>query len=113
MKQAARTLPPATIQLVTTVLSLTLIPIYLGMAKMDFGKVGYGWAAFSVIFGAAGGLLNLTALTKMDAGTVTALVGTYPVFTLSLAVLLGQETLSTLKLVGVLLVVLGMAALSV
>jgi drug/metabolite transporter (DMT)-like permease len=104
------------VQMVTTCLNMSLVPLYLYTLRQESHEPipsrGLFWAALSVVFAATGGILNLTALSRMEAGTVTAIVAASPAVTLLLLVLTGQEGLSWTKGLGVSLVILGVVALS-
>lgn len=52
------------------------------------------------------------ALTGLNAGTVAVIVAAVPLFTLAIAVLIGQEQLSTYRVVGGILAIGGIAVLS-
>jgi len=112
LKQATRVMPPMGVQVITTCLNMGLVPLYLYTAPTVVFNRGLVWAALSVIFGAIGGLLNLTALSRMDASVATAIVATYPAVTMLTLVLVGQEALTWAKALGVGLVILGIGVLS-
>lgn len=115
LKQATQQLHPAALQAVTTVLNLAVLPVYLYLLRdqtPNLGGRGLFWAIASVGFGALGGLLNLTAMSRMEAGTASAIVATYPAVTMLTLVLVGQETLTGSKALGLILVILGVVALS-
>ena len=116
-QQATRDISPVMVQMLTTGLNLALVPFYLYAIRQGPGAPGLSnrglvWAALSVIFGAIGGLLNLTALSRMDASVATAIVATYPAVTMLTLVLVGQEALTWAKALGVGLVILGIGVLS-
>jgi drug/metabolite transporter (DMT)-like permease len=105
------------VQMLTTCLNLALVPFYLyvlrqGQVAQGLASRGLFWAALSVVFAALGGLLNLTALSRMEAGTVTAIVAASPAVTMLVLILTGQEGMSWTKGLGVSLVILGVVALT-
>lgn len=77
------------------------------------GRSAAGAALYGLLgFGAAYALLYY-ALDGLAAGTVAVIVAAVPLFTLVMAVLLGQETLSLRGIAGGALAILGIAILSV
>ncbi len=96
-----------------------------GLASILFFVIARAWriplargrdALGAVIFG----LLNIgaayallyTALVGLDAGTVAVIVAAVPLFTLAIAVLTGQERLSMNRVAGGILVIAGIAIIS-
>ncbi len=121
LKQATKALPPAAVQGLTTVVNLLLIPGYLYLlhaqkVKLDVGtagfRVGVTWAVVSVAFAATGGLFNLMALNRMDAGVVAVMTAMTPAVTMFASIALGQEAFTMTKGLGALFVVLGVVTLS-
>jgi uncharacterized membrane protein len=117
LKQSTRYISPVMSQMLAVCVNLVLVPVYIYVTRqqpssLDFRR-GFMWAALSVVFAATGGLLNLTALSRMDAGVVAAVAATYPALTMLIMVLLGQEALTLMKGLGVFLVILGVIVLSV
>lgn len=76
------------------------------------GRAAAGAALYGVFgFGAAYALLYYSLL-GLDAGTAAVIIGAVPLFTLVLAIMLGQERLSMRGVLGALLALAGIAVLS-
>jgi drug/metabolite transporter (DMT)-like permease len=76
------------------------------------GRSAVGAAIYGILgFGAAYAFLYYS-LVGLAAGTAAVIIATVPLFTLAIAVLLGQERLSLRGVVGGVLVVIGIAILS-
>jgi drug/metabolite transporter (DMT)-like permease len=121
LKQATRALPPAAVQGLTTAVNLFLIPgywylLHIQKAKLDVGsagfRVGVTWAVVSVAFAAAGGLSNLMALNRMDAGVVAVMTAMTPAVTMFASIAIGQESFTLTKGLGAFFVIMGVVTLS-
>jgi drug/metabolite transporter (DMT)-like permease len=76
------------------------------------GRAAAGAAVYGVFgFGAAYALLYYS-LVGLDAGTTAVIIGAVPLFTLVLAILLGQERVSVRGVLGALLALIGITVLS-
>jgi transporter family protein len=76
------------------------------------GGVGSAWAAFSAVCAAGALILLFVALTKGDASKVVPITSAYPVITLIGSALFLAERVTTPRVVGMVLVVVGVAVLS-
>ena len=97
-------------------LLLTLLFVNYDIISKDIPKITYkdvGLIAFvSGIAGFAGNLLYLYVLKKHSSSIISALVYSSPIFTLLLAYALNTEKIGPMGVIGIVLVVLGIACIA-
>ena len=81
-----------------------------GQASLGFGP-GVGWAVVSGVFAAAGLVCSFVALRHADAVVAVPVMSTYPVVTVIAAVAVLNESVSVPRILGVLLVLVGVVLL--
>lgn len=107
---------PLTVQWMYYVPSLLFIPIlfFLGARAAPETNLNGSALRFAIVSGlAAGGasLLFFYALQNMNASVAVAVTAAYPVITLALGVLLGEESLSLQKIAGIGIIIIGIIVL--
>ena len=96
---------------------MALLPMYFFLAKSNAGdktfwNSGIFWSAAASISGAIAGLSYLFAIRKGDVGGLTILSSTYPILTLIFSVFIFGETITVSKIVGSILVIIGVIAVT-
>jgi transporter family protein len=107
---------PLTVQWMYYLPSLLLIPVLFLLAvraapETNLNGSALRLAAVSSLAAAGASLLFFYALQDMNASVAVAVTAAYPVITLTLGVVFGQETLSLQKIVGIGVIILGIVIL--
>lgn len=81
-----------------------------GRASLGFGP-GVGWAVVSGVFAASGLIFSFVALRHADAVVAVPVMSMYPVVTVIASVAVLAESVSVSRILGVLLVLVGVVVL--
>ena len=107
-----------TVQWMLSLPYVASIPLLYYLSTRQGGAYGldmvaFGWAGAGSVASIVASVLLLMAMQKTPASTAVAVTAAYPVFTLILAVVARVESFSIQKLLGVLIVVIGVDRKSV
>lgn len=115
-KLALRYIGTIQMQIVACGLGMILIPFYLlalsgqpNALSLSFN--GIVFTVLASICATGAGIAYLFAIKDGELGTISVLSSSYPLLTLSLSVLLFNERITLAKMLGMLLVVLGVVIL--
>ncbi|MGF1503852.1 MAG: EamA family transporter [Anaerolineae bacterium] len=116
-KSAVARAHPFTVQWMYALPYLVLIPVWVYLSRQEapgvpFDPVAFGWAFGAGVAAVSALGLFMIALRTTDSSLAAAVTGAYPVVTLILASLAGQETFTLQKLAGIAVVVIGITILS-
>jgi uncharacterized membrane protein len=95
-----------------TILPLVMV-IFRQYLKFEANQINYYWAILSGIAGSAGMIFFYIALTRGEASRVVAITAAYPLVVVVLAVIFLREPVTTLKIIGVILTMVGVYFLSI
>lgn len=107
---------PYTVQWMYSVPFVVLVPIWYLMSRRavpeaPFDPIAFGYATGACLASAVAMLLMVFAMRTESASLAVTITSAYPVVTLAIAAALGLETPSLMRLVGVVVVVVGLVIL--
>lgn len=108
---------PYAVQWMYTVPQIALLPIWFLLARRAApgapiaDGVAFAWATGAAVCSVFAALLMRFAMVTEPASTTVAVTATYPVVTLALALLMGLESFSVQKALGMALTIAGVAVM--
>ena len=107
---------PLTVQWMYSLPQLFILPLTFMITnrvspQTTINKGALGWAILANLAGVAATLAVFFALRTTSASYATAITAAYPVFSLILAVMIGSETFSVMRLLGVVAIIIGVILL--
>jgi transporter family protein len=101
--------PPGLLAFLSACASFTVVTLYFAWQRPPLAKISPGlvFALSSGICGAIGMLLFTEAIKLGKAANIVTLTATYPAFTVLLSLIVLQEAVSVVNVIGVMLVIVG------
>lgn len=101
-----------TIQWVQSLVSLTLLPLWLYLSKKvggwsNFNWLAAGYAAGACLVSTVSFIFFLSALKNKSVSVATACLSTYPAILMSISILMGIEKFNLLRALGIFLITFG------
>jgi drug/metabolite transporter (DMT)-like permease len=115
-KMAVSTAHPLSVQWMSSIPYIVFIPIWYWMSKSAVPNQGFDlpaflWALLAAVATMLASLLLFYALQSTPASVAVATTSAYPIVTLIIGVLSKEESLTPLKVIGILLIIGGVTAL--
>ena len=115
-KLAVERAHPFSVQWMYAIPYLLFIPVWILMSRQAAPQQGFDWSAFlwaglASLASLGAVLLFFFAVQRVPASNAAAVTSAYPLVTLAIALVSRQESLTPLKIIGILLIIAGVVAL--
>jgi drug/metabolite transporter (DMT)-like permease len=113
-KFAVQKLSPFSMQIVGTITATLFLPFWFKLNQghaQNITPPHILWSVASCVCATVAGTAYLFAIKDSDLGSTAALAATYPVLTFVMSIFLFNEAFTFAKVIGILFVIVGVAAL--
>jgi transporter family protein len=114
-KLAVQKLSPFSMQIVGTLTATLFLPLWFKLNQghtQNITSPHILWSVASCVCATVAGVAYIFAIKDADLGSTAALAATYPVLTFVISIFLFHEAISFSKVIGILFVIVGVAALT-